>query len=94
MLGSGKERAVRCFSQLERQVDRQFGYTESGTCLAGEEQAAVGALRRCIRGDFSEEVTPTLRAEAGVGISWVMGRKAKVSAEESSKPWEGVWNAS
>lgn len=37
--------------------------------MSGEEQAAVGALRRCIREDFPEEVTPKLRPKAGIGVT-------------------------
>lgn len=52
----------------------------------------MGVLRRWVREDFPEEVTPKLRTEAGGGISGAMGRKAKANLEEPSKTWEGVWN--
>lgn len=88
MLDTGKQRGVSYFSQPGKQVNRRFRHTELGE----EEQAAVGDLRRCIREDFPEEVIPKLRPEAGGGVTWAMGRKAKTSSEEPSMPWEGVWN--
>lgn len=41
-----------------RQVNGPLEPAGFGTCLDGEEQAAVGALRRSIREAFLEEVTP------------------------------------
>lgn len=45
----------------------------------------MGDLRRSIREDFPEEVTPKLRREAHGGVSCTLGRKAKASSEEPSK---------
>lgn len=79
VLDTGKQKGVSYFSWPGRPVNRYFWHTEFGTCLAGEEQAAVGDLRRCIREDFPEEAVPKLRPEAGGGVIWAMGRKAKAS---------------
>lgn len=78
--------------QPAREASEQALSAEFGTGLGGEEQAAVGDLRRCIREDFPEEAISKLRPEAGGGVIWAMGRKAKASSEEPSMPWEGVWN--
>lgn len=56
--GTGNQRGVCYFSQPGRQVNGLFEPAGFGTCLDGEEQAAVGALRRSIREAFPEEVTP------------------------------------
>lgn len=52
----------------------------------------LGASRKYIREDFAEEVISKLRCEAGVGVTWTMGREAKASSKELSRLWEGVWN--
>lgn len=50
--------------------------------MSGEEQAAVEGLRRCIREDFPEEVTPKLRPEAGVGVTWQWTEKQRQAQKD------------
>ena len=40
-----------------------------------EKNSSCGNFERCIREDFLEEVTPKLRHEAGIGVSWAENQR-------------------